>query len=117
MFCFVLFSDIDATRIHPSIVSEAAAVTYIQYCMCGCCFKAAEAPLTAPYLGWDEQSTQQAGAQAGGADLLLLDLGVMGVLQQLDLVEHQLRQALRRAKQTQTWVCWLLFLVKVKGQS
>lgn len=58
---------------------------------------------SATYHRRGEQSAQQSRAQTGGADLLLLRLTVVRVLQQLDLVKHQGRKALieRSAKHKQ----------------
>ena len=52
------------------------------------------------HLGRGEQRAEEAGAQAGGADLLLLRLRVVGVLQQLDLVQNQAWETLRSTAET-----------------
>lgn len=51
---------------------------------------------SATYFRRSDDGAQQAGAQAGGADLLLLRLSVVGVFQQLDLVQNQRWKTLMR---------------------
>lgn len=53
------------------------------------------------YLEWGEEGAQQARAQAGGADLLLLCLGVVGIFEQLDLMEDESWKALIQEAETQ----------------
>lgn len=52
------------------------------------------------YFGRDEESAQQTGAQAGGADLLLLRLSVVSVFKQLDFVQDKNRKALKEEEDT-----------------
>lgn len=46
------------------------------------------------YFRWSKEGAQQTRAQTGGADLLFLYLSVVGIFEQLDLVEDESWKAL-----------------------